>query len=94
MEVLSAKKIVSKLSDYKILLTNGELVDCIAESYYAVGTDEGEMIVYQFTKDKKIILEIDASKIEAIIDSSAVNVEQIVNALKKKKPIAKRKKPV
>lgn len=94
MEIVNLvpKKIHSKISDYKILLKNGELIDCAAENYHDISSEDGEMLVYQFMKDKKIILEIEASKIEAILDTSAVNVDQIVTALKKKVRTVRRKK--
>jgi hypothetical protein len=87
MEVIpTIKSNQSKFTDYAILLKNGELVEISCEYYACLTTDEGDQLSYQFYIGKRIVLELEAVVLSAVVSKTDTNYLQIIKAIKKTKP--------
>lgn len=90
LQMSAVKKKVVPLHTYIILLTNGEQVEVEAESYHDVGTDDGDVILYRWEKERATVLQLDAASVTAIVSKQVDGWEGILAATKK--PVKARRK--
>ena len=86
MDVITLKKQnqPKPLITYKILLSNGQVIECLAETYEGICDENGDILAYQFFKDKRIVLELSGIAVNCIMDNDSVDVSKVIAALKKK----------
>lgn len=92
MEIISSiKPSQSKYVNYLILLKNGETIQVVSETFECLPNDEGDPFCYRFFCDKKIVLEIEGGKIDAVLSENHVDTKSAIAAIKKSKPKVKKK---
>ena len=85
MKIIELPKNEKKISDYLVLLKNGKTFDVKAETYEIIHDEEGNALIYRFSRMRRPVLEIEAVKIDLIVDRIAVDVNSAVTAVLFKK---------
>lgn len=85
MKIIEMPKNEKKISEYLLLLKNSKTFEVRAETYEIIHDEEGNALIYRFLRMRKPVLEIEAIKIDLIVDKTAVDVDSAVSAVLFKK---------
>ena len=81
LQMSGVKKKPVILHTYIVLLSNSKKVEVEAESYHDVGTEDGEIILYRWERDKATVLQMDAADVKTIVSKSVEGWEAILDAV-------------
>jgi hypothetical protein len=81
---------------YHVILSNDEVIKITGDDMYCETSESGDTILhYNFYRRKKLVTQLEGGSVKAVLTPDAVeDINIAIKAIKAKKPVAKKKKPV
>jgi hypothetical protein len=87
-------KIANPIYTYSVLLHNGQVIEVLANSFYAEADEGGDAIAYNFVKhlgkEPRVILTLEACEVRVVANADEVDVPAVFAAVRRKKIVKKK----